>query len=234
MKITFIIGLFFCSTLAFAQVKGLTEDGKEVVLFDNGTWRFVNESDAKSLETIITNNIPFQKSSDASFLMRSKRMNMGVYFNPNKWKVSPYAASPYTEYLFSKTNGDDQLVAFLITEKIQIPTLKNLKDIIIINIQKNADFFRLKESEYRTVNGLKVLYLRYIANTKGIDFEYVANYHINEEGYAGIIAFSNQKNFDKNLAQMMELLNGISSAKKQKVTETVEYSAPPPPMNYKK
>ena len=155
MKITFIIGLFFCSTLAFAQVKGLTEDGKEVVLFDNGTWRFVNESDAKSLETIITNNIPFQKSSDASFLMRSKRMNMGVYFNPNKWKVSPYAASPYTEYLFSKTSGDDQLVAFLITEKIQIPTLKNLKDIIIINIQKNADFFRLKDSEYRTVNGLK-------------------------------------------------------------------------------
>ncbi|QOW09330.1 hypothetical protein Q73A0000_02630 [Kaistella flava (ex Peng et al. 2021)] len=229
MKKIFILGTVLLNLCAFSQTKGLTDDGKEVVLFDNGTWKFVNESDAKTLETITTNDSLFEKSKDASFLMRSKKMDMGIYFNPKKWKVISQTSSPYMEYMFHNTVNDTQLVGFLITEKIEIPTLKNLKDIVILNIQKSADFFRLKESEYRTVNGLKVLYLRYIANAKGVDFEYIANYYINDSGYCGVVAFSTQKNFDKNFPQMQELLNGISSVKKEQVTEV-----PPPPMKYEK
>ena len=86
----------------------------------------------------------------------------------------------------------------MITEKIQIKTLKNSKDILLTSVQKSADYFRLKESEYRNVNGLKILYLRYIANTKGLDFEYVANYYLSDFGYCGIVAFASQSNFDKN------------------------------------
>ena len=233
MKKIFILGIILLNVSVYSQTKGLTDDGKEVVLFDNGTWKFVNESDAKSLETISTNDFPFNKSKNAGFLMRSKKLDMGLYFNPPEWKVSPEKVSPYVEYMF-RANTEDQIIGFLITEKVQIPTLKNLRDILLIGVQKNADFFRLKESEYRTVNGLKVLYIRYIANTKGLDFEYAGNYYLNDLGYCGVIAFSPQNSFEKNSVKIHELLNGISSAKKDESKEVITYDNPPPPMKLKK
>ena len=231
MKNIFIFCLLLLNTAAFSQVRGLTDDGKEVVLFDNGTWKFVNESDAKTLETIMTNDFVFKKNKDATSLMRSKKMDVGVYFNPEIWKASREKIGPYVEYMF-RANSEDQLVGLMITEKIQIKTLKNLKDILLTSVQKSADYFRLKESEYRNVNGLKILYLRYIANTKGLDFEYVANYYLSDFGYCGIVAFASQSNFDKNSTQLQDLLNGISFAKKEEVSEVI-YTSPPPPMRPK-
>ena len=231
MKKIFILSIFLTNSFVFSQTKGLTDDGKEVVLFDNGTWKFVNESDAKTLETITTNDFLFKKSKDAGFLMRSKKLDMGIYYNPSKWKISSEKISPYVEYMFRSVEND-QLFGMMITEKIQMPTLKNLKDILIMNVQRSADYFRLKESEYRTVNGLKVLYMRYMANSKGLDFEYIANYYINDSGYCGIVSFSAQSSFEKNLPQMEELINGISIAKKEEVIDVI-YSSPPPPMKPK-
>ena len=231
MKNIFIFCLLLLNTAAFSQVRGLTDDGKEVVLFDNGTWKFVNESDAKTLETITTNDFIFKKNKDAKSLMRSKKMDVGIYFNPEIWKASREKIGPYVEFMF-RANSEDQLVGLMITEKIQIKTLKNLKDILLTSVQKSADYFRLKESEYRNVNGLKVLYLRYIANTKGLDFEYVANYYLNDFGYCGVVAFASQSNFDKNSTQLQDLLNGISFAKKEEVSEVI-YTSPPPPMRPK-
>lgn len=231
MKNIFIFCLLLLNTAAFSQVRGLTDDGKEVVLFDNGTWKFVNESDAITLETITTNDFIFKKNKYAKSLMRSKKMDVGIYFNPEIWKASREKIGPYVEYMF-RANSEDQLVGLMITEKIQIKTLKNLKDILLTSVQKSADYFRLKESEYRNVNGLKVLYLRYIANTKGLDFEYVANYYLSDFGYCGIVAFASQSNFDKNSTQLQDLLNGISFAKKEEVSEVI-YTSPPPPMRPK-
>ena len=109
-----------------------------------------------------------------------------------------------------------------------------MRNFLLFKFQKNADFFRLKESEYRTVNGLKVLYIRYIANTKGLDFEYAGNYYLNDLGYCGVVAFSPQNSFEKNSVKIHELLNGISSAKKDESKEVIIYDNPPPPMKPKK
>ena len=100
MKNIFIFCLLLLNTAAFSQVRGLTDDGKEVVLFDNGTWKFVNESDAKTLETITTNDFIFKKNKDAKSLMRSKKMDVGIYFNPEIWKASREKIGPYVEYMF--------------------------------------------------------------------------------------------------------------------------------------
>ena len=187
MKKIFTLAVLLQSLTFIAQQRALTEDGKEVVLFDNGTWKFVNESDAKVLETIVTNNNVFEKTKTASFLMKSKKIDVGVYFDPKKWKLATQNISPHVEYFFAERNSNDGYFGFMITEKVQIATLKNLKDLIIENVNRNVDYFRLKESEYRTVNGMKVLYIRYAANTKGMDFEYAGNYSINSDGYAGVV-----------------------------------------------
>ena len=195
MKKIFTLAVLLQSLTFIAQQRALTEDGKEVVLFDNGTWKFVNESDAKALETTITNNNLFEKSRNASFLIKKKKLDVGVYLNPKKWKLATQNISPHVEYFFAERSSNDGYFGFMITEKVQIATLKNLKDLIIENVNRNVDYFRLKESEYRTVNGMKVLYIRYAANTKGMDFEYAGNYYINSDGYAGVVGFSAQKMF---------------------------------------
>ncbi len=229
-KILFI-ALFLYSTTAISQIKGITEDGKEIVLFENKTWKFVNESDAAALETILTNPTKFERDKAGTFLIKSKKLNSGIYFNPKEWKVSTQTSFPLVEYMFTKLNTDPQTMAFLLTEKVQIPTYKNLKDIAISNIQRVADYFRLKESEFRTVNGLKVLCLRYVANTKGLDFEYMVYYYLESDGYSAFSVFSPQKDFEKNLAKTEELLNGLVAV--QAGTEEIRYSSPPPPMQQK-
>ena len=228
MKKIFTLAVLLQSLTFIAQQRALTEDGKEVVLFDNGTWKFVNESDAKALETTITNNNLFEKSRNASFLMKSKKLDVGVYFDPKKWKLATQNISPHVEYFFAERNSNDGYFGFMITEKVQIATLKNLKDLIIENVNRNVDYFRLKESEYRTVNGMKVLYIRYAANTKGMDFEYAGNYSINSDGYAGVVGFASQKVFEQSFGAVQELINGISVTPKEDIKETVEYKSPPP------
>ena len=230
MKKIFTLAVLLQSLTFIAQQRSLTEDGKEVVLFDSGTWKFVNESDAKALETTITNNNLFEKSRNASFLMKSKKMDVGVYFDPKKWKLATQNISPHVEYFFAERSSNDGYFGFMITEKVQIATLKNLKDLIIENVNRNVDYFRLKESEYRTVNGMKVLYIRYAANTKGMDFEYAGNYSINSDGYAGVVGFASQKVFEQSFGAVQELINGISVTPKEDIKETVEYKSPPPPM----
>ena len=233
MKKIFTLAILLQSLTFIAQQRALTEDGKEVVLFDNGTWKFVNESDAKVLEIIVTNNNLFEKPKTASFLMKSKKLEVGVYFDPKKWKLATQNISPHVEYFFTDRGNTEGLFGFMMTEKVQIATLKNLKELIIENVNRNVDFFRLKESEYRTVNGMKVLYIRYAANTKGMDFEYAGYYYINSDGYAGVVGFSSQKMFESNFDAIQELINGISLSPKQELSETIEYTSPPPPRKSK-
>lgn len=233
MKKTITFCILLVSFYSFAQINALTEDGKEVILFDGGTWKFVNESDLKTLETIIKNEGSFTKNKNATFLMKSKKLDVGIYFDPKKWKLTPQKISPNVEYFLSEREGDNGLYGFLMTEKLQVATLKNLKDLIISQVQRNVDYFRLIKSEYRTVNGMNVLYLNYTANTNGIDFEYVGNYFINSEGYSAILGFATQQNFAKNSSEIQELINGMTIAEKQKITEVIEYSSPPPPMKPK-
>lgn len=223
--ILFAVSLFCFD--ATAQIKAVTEDGKEVILLDNKTWRFLNESDEKTLETITSNETPLEKDKNSTFLFRSKKIDAGLYINPKIWKTTDIFKAPYLEYTFI-TNENQQVVGMFTAENIEIATLKNLKDLQISLIEKRADYFKLKESEYRTVNGLKVLYLRYIANTKGMDFEFEGYFYLTSEGYCAVVAYSTQKYFEQLKPKMDIFINGLVKTEKAKTTEV--YSLPPPPM----
>ena len=234
MKKLIILNLLLFACFFQAQTKALTEDGKEVVLFENGTWKFVNDSDAKTLETITTNETAFTKDKNATFLFRSRKINAGIYINPKMWKNTDAFKSPTIEYAFIN-NISSNIFGIFTAENVEIASLKNLKDILISSTQNRADYYRLKESEYRTVNGLKVLYLRYAVNTKGLDFEYVTYSYLTNNGYCAVTGYTFAKNFEESKSQLMDLLNGLVETQKVNVQETVEvYQTPPPPMQQKK
>lgn len=232
MKKTITALFLFAYFLSFSQTKALTEDGKEIVLFENKTWRFVNESDEKAMDEIVTNNTIFTKSPSATFLLRSQKLDSGIYFNPKQWKTVKADISPIAEYTFQ--NMDNQSYGLFVSEKAPIQTLKNLKELIISGVQKRANFFRLISSEYRTLNGLKVLFLEYSANFQGMDFHYLANYHLTEEGYTGIFSYTFENLFLNAKTNLQNLANGLVQTDKAKVTEVIEYTSPPPPISNKK
>ncbi len=233
-KIILIVCSIVYSSL-FSQTKALTEDGKEVILFDNKTWRFVNETDEKTLDQIETNEKPFLKSVEANFLLKSKRIDAGIYINSKKWKLAKTSNFPTAEYTFQNSeNPNVMMMGCFISEIVPIQTLKNLLELKEANLQGSVDFFKINKSEYRTINGISVLFLDYSVNTKGIDFRYIVNYYLTEEGYASSIAFSYENNFEKSYDEMQNFINGLVKVDKSTIKETVEYSSPPPPMNSKK
>jgi len=212
-----------------SQIKGMTEDGKEVILFDNKTWKFVNESDEKVLETISTNEQSYEKAKEATFIVKGKNIDGGFYYDPKKWKLIQVPSNtPFVEYAFTSTSNSS-LFALFGSEIMPIQSLKNLKDIVISTVQRKADYFRLKKSEYRTINGIKVLHLEYSANVKGLDFEYIANLYLTVEGYCTISAYTYRNQFEANREQMENFTNGIVKVEKTKeVVDIIEASPPPP------
>ena len=229
MKNTITFFVFFSLTFISSQTKALTEDGKEVVLFDNKTWRFVNETDEKTLDDIETNETLFVKPNDASFLLRSKKIDAGIYINPKKWKIIKMNVIPTAEYSFQNlTNLNIPTLGFVMSENAPIQTLKNLRDIILTSVQSKSDYFKLNKSEYRTVNGLKILFMDYSANAKGMDFHYLGNYYLTEDGYFNIVSFTYEKDFEKNKAEMLNFINSLVKTEKSK--EETKYTSPPPPI----
>jgi hypothetical protein len=119
-----IITLLFIQFNAHSQQKAITENGEEVWLNEDGTWSYVNAVKEEE-KTIAFNAKTFVKPVTSTFLLKSKKLNIGVYFDPKKWKTEKSEVSSETEYSFQLKTGD--LYAMLITEQIEIPleTLKN-------------------------------------------------------------------------------------------------------------
>jgi hypothetical protein len=204
--------------------KAISESGKEIVLFDDGTWRFAHDSDARTLETITTNPKSFSKSAELVKPAHSTKVNMVVYYDPAKWKAAPNRLHNM-EYFFT---GQHNMFGSLTTEKTQVPNLRIVKDLIVANVQQSVDYFRLKESEYRKVNGKTMLYMRYIANLRGLDFEYAGYYYITKMGFAMLVGYSMQNDFERNLPELQKFLNGFVE-----VDSPAEPLRPPPPIQLK-
>lgn len=64
-----------------AQIKAVTENGDEVVLYEEGTWRYLNEDDLE-IKEIPLNSRTFQKPNTSTFLLKSNKLNIGIYLNP--------------------------------------------------------------------------------------------------------------------------------------------------------
>ncbi|MFN5691342.1 MAG: hypothetical protein ACK46Z_02465, partial [Bacteroidota bacterium] len=118
MKILKLIFLFllFVSIQSSAQIKALTDDGREVILYKNGTWKFLNADQAKQ-DSIRVGGKTYTKTPSQTFLVKSKVADVGIYINPQDWKFKLGTSSGENEYSFNFKN--DLAFAFLITEKLQ-------------------------------------------------------------------------------------------------------------------
>lgn len=206
-KFYIILFSVFCYT-SNAQIKALTEDGRQVLLAENGTWRYLdNKEDVAKSDSIKLNKHKFTKDSKADFLVKSNTLNVGVYIDPDKWTFSSHKENEKNpEYRFNLKSGDGYAIA--ITEKTQIP-LENLREIALINAQKAAVDARETNVEYRMVNGKKILCLEMKGTIQGIDFVYFGYYFSNENGTIQLLSYSSQQFFDTLKTDLETFLNGL-------------------------
>ncbi len=207
MKRFCIIGLIFLSTLlAKAQINAITETGYEVILYPDGTWAYVNDSIETSRE-IIVNEQEFVKDKKASFLVKSKKVNIGIWINPKEWQFSKSPDNKDAEYQFKMKKED--IYGILISEKIQIP-VETLRGIAIENAKKVAPDIHVTEEEYRYVNGIKVLMMQMSGTIQGMKFAYFGYYYSNEEGTIQFLTYTGENLIRNYLKDIETFLNGLT------------------------
>jgi hypothetical protein len=200
------LSLFFISTITIisAQEKAVTEKGEEVILYADGSWSYLDsESEVKEIPE---NKKAFKKSKNASFLLKSSRVNLGFWLDPKKWSFKKAANNEDAEYELQLRDGD--LYGMIITEKVEVP-LEALKDIAIENGRAVAPDLKIVKEEYRTVNGTKVLLIQMNGTTQGIKFSYYGYYYSNSNGTIQFVTYTSQNLLDTYVNDCEELLNGI-------------------------
>ena len=188
-----------------AQQKAVTETGSEVILYDDGTWKFQNEDELTIVE-VRTNPIKLKKSEGATFLLKSNNLNVGFWLDPKLWSFKKQTENEAAEYKLLLKSGD--LYGMIITEKVEIP-LETLKSLALANGQKVAPDLKIVKEEYRNVNGLKVLLLEMSGTTQGIKFSYYGYYYSNTNGTVQFITYTSTKLLNSYKSKIEILLNGL-------------------------
>lgn len=207
MNIIFRIGIIVLfSNISFAQINGITESGDEVYLYDDGTWSYVNDSIIEDVE-INFNEQPFLKDEKSTFLVKSKKLNIGVWMNPKEWTFNKGGEKDEFEFQFRKKEQD--LYAMILTEKIQIP-IETLKGIALENAKRIAADIKSVKTEYRIVNGNKVLLMQMVGTIQGMDITYYGYYYSNVNGTVQFITYTGLNLIDEYLEDIELLINGLT------------------------
>lgn len=204
-KVIIMVTCFIFAFVCYAQQLAITETGEEVILYDDGTWEYVNESEQTDSE-ITMNPKEFVKSDNSTFLLKSKKINVGFWINPDKWTFKKAVGNPAAEYELQLKDHD--LYGMVIAEKIEIP-LTSLKAIAIQNGKAAAPDIHVVKEEYRMVNGLKVLFLQLNGTIQGLKFTYYGYYYSNSNGTLQFLTYTSQNLLQDYLEDIEELLNGL-------------------------
>ena len=206
MKTTSLLLLCLLSIISVrAQQKAVTETGEEVILFEDGTWKYQNEDNSKNT-TIPTNSEIFTKDKKSTFLLKSKKLNVGFWLNPSLWSFKKATNNAEAEYELSLKDGD--LYATIISEKVEIP-LETLRAIALENGKAVAPDLKIVKEEYRTVNDLRILLLQMNGTMQGIKVSYYGYYFSNSNGTVQFVSYTSQNLINSYKTECDKLLNGL-------------------------
>jgi hypothetical protein len=206
MKTLFIaVIVLMISNVLYPQINAVTESGDAVILYSDGTWKYINDSIIINSE-IQVNSYKFLKDKESTFMVKSNKLNIGIWINPKEWSFTKGSSDDAAEFKFQKKNDD--LYAMLISEKTQIP-IETLKTIALGNAKNAAPDARIIKEEYRTVNGISSLMLQMSATIQGIKFIYFGYYYSNANGSIQLIAYTGENLFQSSSAEIETFLNGL-------------------------
>jgi hypothetical protein len=208
MKRILLLAVILIPFLSHSQIKGYTEYGDAVILYDNGTWEYNADSLNSDNTELRINPEAYTRSSSSKFELKSKKVSVGLWINPEKWTVEKTESGEAAEMTFKRKNED--LYGMLISERLEVP-LENMKEIAVKNARSAASDLAVVDQEYRTVNGLKVMMLQMAGTIQGIRFMYYAYYYSNASGTIQLLTYTSENLFETYKSDMEVFLNGLVS-----------------------
>jgi hypothetical protein len=201
--LTGILTLLISSS--FGQKKAVTETGEEVILYTNGTWKYLNDSVAGESEIKI-NPKAFKKSANATFLIKSTKFNIGLWVDSKKWSFKKAVSNEDAEYELQLKGKD--LYGMMLTESIELP-LESMKSVALSNARSSAADAQVVKEEYRTVNNKRILMMQINGTTQGMKFSYYGYYFSSSKGTVQLVTYTAQNLLPDYLNEIEELLNGL-------------------------
>lgn len=197
--------LLFIYSFCFCQKYATSDDGKRVKLNANGTWEYAKEP----LTGTKIEEKHFNKPALANTLLKSKKNNFAVWYDPSKWKVSNKLDNENAEFELSLKGEDGYCMA--ISERIQVD-IENLKNIALKNAQEADPNATIDQEEDRIVNGKKIKMLKILCTVQSIKFVLLGYYASDESGTIQLVCYTAQnlsKNYEKDF---WDILNGLTVA----------------------
>lgn len=182
------------------DIRGTTDDGRKVLLRDDGTWEYA----AAAKTSRATASGTHEKPSEATTLFKAKGDKFLLWYDPLTWHQKKSADGDKTTFV----HKDGDVYAMVLAERFGM-TLEALKDLAIRNAQKAATDARVTSEEYRTVNGKKVLCMKMEGTIEGIQFIYYGYYYAGKAGIIQLITYTAQNLLPEYEADMTQFLNGL-------------------------
>lgn len=195
--LTLLAGTLVSTSLFGADKRAKTEDGKDVILRDDGTWSYVDQA---------------KKDKKAKEVYKGKRGGFIISMTPGGWKKIKEPSSPATEVEFKHKDGD--VIALVVAERLSIP-LETLKTAVVGNLRKRDKDAKIREEKKRTVNGTEVIFMTVDAKVQGIPLTYMYYLYSGEAGSIQIITATGQNLFKEYRADMEAFMNGFEIVKKK-------------------
>lgn len=202
--LTMMLCLF--TLTANASQTATTDKGEIVILNNDGTWSYQNAEVQKQVE-IKTNKATFNKTAAATFFLKSTRNKSAFWIDPKKWLFKKASDKSPAEYEFELRGMD--LYGMAVTEGIEVG-LEALAQVAVENARDFAPDVQVIAQEYRTVNGIKVLYQQMNGTTKGMKLSWVGYYFSDKSGSTQFLTYTSSNLVEKYKAEIESFLNGFT------------------------
>ena len=187
-----------CMTL-LSQERAVTDSGKTVLIYPDGTWKDAKTNTAGTGKNGITR--PKVSIGKAAIL----KGRATIFYNPKKWKPKGDEEGGRTSFVHA--DGDAQ--AIVLTERIQMP-IENLEKVAIDNAKLAAPDTVITHRETKRVNGLDIVAIQMKGTIQGTRFCYYNYYYSCEKGVIQILTFTSQNLFNEYKPDFEDFLNGLT------------------------
>lgn len=220
---------------SFTILEASTAGDQKVILSGNGQWKFMNKKTEGFYENTLISKSRFDFPKTSTSLAQSKRTDAGFYYDPKQWSITE-EQHQYTlgEFSLQGIVNKDLQASFGSSPVDRETTLHDIRNSVLTNLLMNPGHYKIRKTEFRTVNGVEMFYIQFHDVDSGYDI--IRNHFITDDLYcATLSAGSPEKAFITHEKEMQSFINGAVKIKTaDKLVEIINVQAPlPPPVNQK-
>lgn len=202
MKLIMSICLFvLLTTLSFADDIITISGGKKIVLHDNYTWEYSNESVISD-----TDIIQLTLNTKAKKILKNKTGKYQVNIDSDIW-TQTYDINDNAEFQF--INKEQTGFSVILYDGLPIP-LDAMEKILIVNANNVDPNAAIKSVEKCIVNGTEGELVTYLASSSVLEFTFIAFIASKETGTIQYTFYTPSSYFDKLKPQFLEAISGLA------------------------